>query len=774
MKKFVINENWKFYREGQPAEWVQCPHDAMLSEKRDPDLTEGSASGYFPGGKYTYERTISSELCGKTVIAEFEGIYRHATVYLNDEQIGENSYGYTNFFLDLSDKLSSESNLLRIVVDNAQTPNARWYTGSGIYRNVNLYIGGTSYFIPQGAKVKTLSLDPARISVQCAIHNFDGCKVVAKIKCGNRIVACAEGDAFEVEIPNAKYWSAECPNLYTLQLFLTKDGVIVDEETIPFGLRSIAWNAEEGLLINGEPVKLKGGCIHHDNGILGARSFREAGSRKLKRLKEAGYNAIRFSHYPIGKEMLALCDELGLYVLDEAFDVWKIPKNTYDYALDFDQNWQRDIDAMVEKDFNHPSVIMYSIGNEITDMGFPFGGAICKMLCDEVRRLDPCRPITCGLNVIMTYLAQRVEKIKQDKEKYFGSQEFNSLAAIQERLNQIADAITAEEIEETLHPIFECLDIIGFNYGERYYERLHALKPKYVFLSTETYPKHIYENWERVTKLPYLIGDFMWTAWDYLGECGVGLPVYGETRADFAKPYPCLTASCGSFDLIGNAEAQARYTSVVWGNTKPYIVVRPVDHSGEKVYIGEWRLTDAIESWDWRGFEGRTAEIEVYNRGEAVELFLNGESLGTQKTEEFKASFRIPYENGELRADVLRDGKVVASASLKTPDTRLSLNVQQEEKAIERGDILFVDVTLADEEGNIAVSDRREVEISVENGRLLAFGNADPCNERSFLAPLHDLYHGRALAVIEAERGKLVIKVSAKDLPTQCLELQVK
>lgn len=774
MKKFVINENWMFYKEGESAQPIQLPHDAMLAEKRDPELTEGSASGYFPGGKYYYERKISGELCDKTVILEFEGVYRNATVYLNDEKIGEHHYGYTNFFLNISDKLRVEGNKLLVVVDNSQTPNARWYTGSGIYRNVNLYVGGKSFFEPQGVKIKTLSLDPAKISVECNVNGGEDCQVLAKIKKGRQVLAVAEGKQFEVEIPKAKPWSAESPNLYTLQLMLIKDETVIDEETVSFGLRTIEWNAEKGLCINGKTTKLKGGCIHHDNGILGACSYRQADYRKIKKLKQVGYNAIRFSHYPIGKDLLDVCDELGMYVLDESFDVWKIPKNTYDYTLNFDADWKGDIDAMVQKDYNHPSVIMYSVGNEITDTGFPFGGHICKMLCDEVRSLDTSRPITCGLNIIMSYLAQKVEKMKQEKEKYFGSQEFNSLAAIQERLNQIAEAITAEEIEESLHDVFASLDIIGFNYGERYYERLHALKPEYVFLSTETYPKHIYENWERVERLPYLIGDFMWTAWDYLGESGVGLPLYGDVEQNFAKPYPCLTGACGAFDLIGNAEAQALYTATVWGSQEPKIVVHPVNHSGEKCYMGEWRLTDAFESWCWKGYEGKTATVEVYNRGDNVQLYLNGKLLYTQKTEQYKAVFEVPYENGELKAVVLRKDKPISEALLTTASDDLKVDLQAEGQTFERGDIVYINLTLKDKGGNIAQNDCRKVELHVENGKLLAFGNADPCNEKSYLSTTHCFYRGRALAIVVAERGKLLITASADGLKKQKLEIQVK
>ena len=774
MKKYNFNENWSFYKDGKEPVMVNLPHDAMLLEKRNPVMPDGSASGYYPGGKYYYVNHLSGEFFGKGVILEFEGIYRNSKVFLNGELIGGHCYGYTNFYVDLTGKLTHNENVIKVEVDNSQFPNARWYTGSGIFRNVNLYIGDKNYFKPQGIKIKTLSIDPAVISVECNIFNKENCQVLAQVKTGKRIVATAEGENFEIKIPKAKLWAAETPHLYNLSVYLIKDGEVVDEETIQFGIRLVKCDSINGFQINGKQIKLKGGCIHHDNGIVGARSYVKAEYRKIRKLKEMGYNAIRSSHYPAGKDLLDVCDKLGMYVLDEAFDVWKIPKNTYDYASDFETEWKKDIDAMVEKDYNHPSVIMYSVGNEITDMGFPFGGAICKMLCDEIRTLDATRPITCGINVIIVYLAQKMEQIKKDKEKYLGSQEFNSLAAIQERLNKIAEAITAEEIESSLGTVFSSVDIIGFNYGERFIEKLHELKPDYVFLSTETYPKHIYENWQRVKKLPYLIGDFMWTAWDYLGESGVGLPMYGDIETNFVKEYPCLTAACGSFDLIGNPEPQAYYTATVWGRKEPYIAVRPVNHSGEKCYIGEWRLTDAVNSWDWKGYEGKLAEITVYNRGDCVELYKNGVLMETKTTKEYMAKFETEYQDGELKAIIYKNGESIFETKIMTPSDTVVINAYPEETAVGSREILFVNICLEDENGNTVFNNDKEIKIKVKNGTLLAFGSADPCAEKPYRKSSQKTYHGKLLAVIIADKGKLGITLSSEGLETKRIQLPIK
>ena len=331
MRKIIWNDAWKFWKEGQAAAFVDLPYDAMISEQRDPKIQDGAASGYFPGGKYYYEKALPDGLSGQSVIIDIEGLNRNSEVFLNGHRIGGHRYGYTNFFADLTPHLKDGENVLRVVADNSKTPNARWYTGSGIYRDVNLYVGGTSYFIPDGTRITTLS--PAAIEVKAAIAEADGCDLKAAVyDRAGRLISETETakPLFVMEVPGAKLWSAEHPELYTLRLELRHDGRTVDREEIGFGMRTIEWNAQDGLLVNGKSVKLRGGCIHHDHGILGARTYAEAERRRISKLKSFGFNAIRSCHYPAGKALLRACDELGMYVVDEAFDVWHVPKNQYD------------------------------------------------------------------------------------------------------------------------------------------------------------------------------------------------------------------------------------------------------------------------------------------------------------------------------------------------------------------------------------------------------------------------------------------------------------
>ena len=312
----------------------------------------------------------------------------------------------------------------------------------------------------------------------------------------------------------------------------------------------------------------------------------------MKKLKEFGFNAIRFSHYPAGLGLLKACDELGMYILDESFDQWRVPNTKYDYSTVFDQEWRKDLTALAKKDVSHPSVILYCIGNEIGDTGRSYGGALAKEMVDCIHAVDSTRPITLANNVYISYMSHVMEEKEAESNAPFGSIEFNNLAA---ELPKIRAELTVEKLEKAIGPSHDVVDIAGYNYATDLYQKIHELRPNRVFLSSETLPAKMAENWRIVRENDWVIGDFLWTAWDYLGEAGVGLPVYGTDKADFSKPYPCLTAACGSFDLNGNPEAAAYYEAILWGKfDKPFIAVRPVNHSGEPFTVGGWRLTDAV------------------------------------------------------------------------------------------------------------------------------------------------------------------------------------
>lgn len=556
MNKQCINDNWIFWKDGEEekAVSVTLPHDAMILEEQVPHLENGGATGFYPGGKYVYEKIlfVSPKMADQTVLVEFEGVYMNAQVFLNGEAVGGHYYGYTDFYVELTGKLRVGDNTLRVIADNSSTPNSRWYSGSGIYRNVNLWTAGKAYILPERIRVKTVSLDPAVIEVTTEAAHADGSIASVEVLYNGKTAASGEGFSCMIEVPDAKLWSAETPELYTVRVTLrsAENGTVLDEAEIRTGIRTLSWNGEAGLLVNGKSVKLRGGCIHHDHGILGAASHAESEYRRVKRMKAFGYNAIRYSHNPAGKIFLQACDELGMYVVDESFDQWKIPQTAHDYASVFDREWQGDIRAMVRKDFSHPCVIMYGIGNEITDTGLSFGGKIAAAINGYVKTLDVSRPTMIAFNSMLCMIAHMKEeqqKAGKGDGKQATSQDANELVTL---LAKIKSMITPENLLAIIGPSAEAIDIVGLNYSTDLLEGVHRLHPDWVLLNSETFPSRIAENWKAVEALPYVAGDFHWTAWDYLGEAGVGQPTYGTTQAPFSKDYPVRLASCGE---IGRA-----------------------------------------------------------------------------------------------------------------------------------------------------------------------------------------------------------------------------
>lgn len=782
MKKTRLYDGWEFWKAGQEKITVSVPHDAMIGEKRVPDLENGSASAFFPGGKYFYSRNIygEAEYETSTVILEFEGVYMDATVLLNGEKVGGWLYGYTNFFVDLTGKLKiGQDNELTVIADNSKTPNARWYTGSGIYRPVNLWVGGKNCIRPQTLKVKTLSYDPAVVEISTQVESGD---VFYEIMDGETVIATASGKTTAITIPNAKLWSAEHPDLYTVRAVVTENGIVTDETCERFGIRTLSWSVEQGLQVNGETVKLRGGCIHHDNGILGARTYKAAELRKIRKLKEFGFNAIRFSHYPAGKDLLDACDELGMYVMDESFDQWRRPKNRYDYSNQFDVECEKDIAALALKDYNHPSVIMYCIGNEITDTGRDYAVEIARCLVSTLKLHDDTRPITIANNAILSMVSGLMQDFERERGAEVGSLEINELITAHPEIF-IAfkkGEYGAGKLEEMVGKVFDELDIAGHNYAHEFYDGIHAVRPDRILLSAETFPAKMAENWRAVMENDHIIGDFHWTAWDYLGEAGVGLPVYGTKEAPFSKSYPCLTAACGSFDLNGNPEVAAYYCAALWGTAiKPFIGVRPVNHSGEDYTLGNWRLTDAVDCWSWAGCEGNKAEIFVYSVGAEVELFQDGISLGRKTLTDCKAEFETIYVPGRLEAvSYDESGLEIGRSGIETVGKKTCLTVLPEESRIpaEPDSLVFVPIRVTDERGVLCMNTDKRITVNVSGqGELLAFGSARPENEEPFDANTHTSWNGSLLAVIRSTGlpGKITITAAAEGCETATAEVCV-
>ena len=786
-----FNDNWFFCKKDAQTDArmvgpIALPHDAMLSEQRSPDGKTGHAGGFFPGGVYIYEKMfdLPENVEEKTILIEFEGVYQRSKVFINGKEAGGRPFGYTRFTVKADPFLIyGAQNHIRVVVDNSDVPNSRWYSGSGIYRNVNLLIGNKVHLQPYGVRISTLSIgDPAKIQVETQVAN-DGnlnCQVQIEILDGENVISSHTGEQSAVfEIPQARLWSDDSPNLYNCRVTLLNNGNILDQVVEPFGIRSLECTPQKGLLINGKPIKLRGACVHHDNGVLGAATFSAAEERRVKILKAAGYNAIRSSHNPLSLAMLEACDRYGMYVIDELTDTWWIPKNPGDFSKEFLDWWEKDLEAMVDKDFNHPSVIMYSMGNEISETALPKGVDFSKVIAAKARKLDSTRLITIGINLQlnqMNYQGRSHYKEKGDSEEGKPGQKPQKEITTSTYINTIMNVmkpldfifLTQKSVDLATRDAFQYFDVAGYNYGAVRYVQDGKLHPERVIVGSETYPSDIYDNWQLVEKLPYLIGDFQWAGWDYLGEAGCGMWEYGKKKGALYKEYPCILAEQGLIDITGYITARAYYNKVVWGlEEKPYICVRPVNHSGERPSKSVWRSTDAIASWSWAGCEGKTAETEVYSNADQVELRLNGKSLGKKKVRKMKALFKTKYMPGTLEAIAYdAQGKELSQSQLKSANETTRINVTVDRPVLQANgqDLAFLTIEITDDQGIVKMLDDHSVSVTVEGaGTLQGFGSARPFTEESFTDCEHFTYYGRALAVLRAglDAGAIHVTVSA-------------
>ena len=797
MRRQSFCDGWEFSRNGGPFSPVEVPHDAMIGERRGPDAPAGSANGYFFGGVYQYRKAFSldEEQVSGALRLEFESVYRNARIWVNGQEVPDvPPYGFTPFFVELTGLVCVGDNLIEVRVDVTAQPDLRWYSGAGLIRPVWLWTGPARHIPPQGVRVTTLSVTPPRIRVdvelarrevgaggsegaEAASEGEEGVGAFAKIgvdlrvfvvdECGGKLgerCGAGRGDRFsyELTLPEARLWSPDEPALYTCVVQLTRpsDGGLLDEARVRFGIRTVEWGTL-GLFVNGRKTLLAGGCIHHDNGPLGACSFPEAERRRVAKLKSLGFNALRMAHNPASSALLDACDELGMYVLDEAWDVWFMRKSAHDYAGEFLDHFDGDLTRMVNRDRNHPSVIMYSIGNEVADPITSRGLELERMMVDLVHTLDPTRPVTCGFNLTMMVMermgrgwyadaeeGRAAGEVAPANEAPHGSMLFN--LAAQAMGTGMSWGSRAPGADSLVSPALDAVDIAGYNYGSPRYMVDARRHPKRLMLGTETYPQQLPVNWRRVRALPGLVGDFMWAAWDYLGEAGANAWCYTAEEAGFSKPWPWIAAGSGCFDLIGNVGAHGALARAVWLPTAgPMICVRPVCHAREKTYKGAWRGSDAVRSWSWAGCEGWLAQIEVYDgRAETVRLELNGHVVAQRRPWNCCARFTLRYEPGVLVAISLDEaGRELGRDMLWSAAGKRRIGLHVEESA-GQGEIRFVQVAIEGVNGETEANADRWLTAEVTDGRLLAFASGNPAQEEPFGSSRCMTHYGRALAVV--------------------------
>jgi beta-galactosidase len=783
---------------------VTLPHDAMLASARS--RSGSAATAFYEGGEWEYRRVLEPLPEGRSVYLEFEGVYRDALVFVNQNPVAHRPNGYSGFLVQIDHLLRDDrSNELSVIARVHQ--DSRWYPGGGIYRNVWLHAAGRVHLAPGGLQVLTPDIDDdfAVVVVAAEVRNqstaVSRTLVLAELLDeSGEVVATAEapattfpGDSLVIRqrlcVGAPRRWSLENPTLYSCRVTLHDDGESVDEESTTFGIRSLSLDPARGLLLNGEPVLLRGACVHHDNGSLGAATIERAEERRVELLRSAGFNALRSAHNPMSKAMLDACDRLGVLVMDEVSDMWQQPKSRYDYSLHFEKWWDEDVRAMVRKDINHPSVMMYSIGNEIPEAGTPHGSRLGRAMAEKVRSLDGSRFVTEAVTGLLMGGPELLDELRsgiaeQDSGESAVPGPKTAGGDIAEKLSQL---MLAPSVARHSAETFSYLDVAGYNYMESRYAVDGEAYPNRVIVGTETHPMAIDTGWAAVRALPHVIGDFTWTGWDYLGEAGIGRTAYGDEGsggglASFLGEYPWRTAWCGDIDITGYRRPQSYYREIVFGlSDDPYIAVQRPEHHGKAAGTTPWSWSDSVSSWSWDGYEGAQVTIEVYADADDVELFMNGRSIGTRPAgaaHRFRAVFETVYEPGDLEAVARRSGREVGRAALRSAKgpVHLELEVDRDVIGSHPLDLAFVAIALVDDQRSPYGSSDRTVSVAIEGpGVLQGLGSANPVSEEDFLTTSCRTFDGRALAVVRPTGpGEIVVTVTAEDCDPTSVRVSAK
>jgi beta-galactosidase len=778
----LFDKDWRFYKGDVPdgenelfndKNWrtVQLPHDWSIEDLPNQSDTVigpfsknsigGTSTGYTVGGIGWYRKHFSLPVtASKKVSIYFDGIYMNSDVWINGHHLGNHPYGYTGISYDLSPYINrnGKQNVIAVKVQN-EGKNSRWYTGSGIYRHVWLTVTGRTFIPRWGVYITTPNVSNTAATVtistrvtepvanepftlQAQIKDATGKIVATSFKELSASADTAQQMVQTVHISNPHTWSPDHPYLYKAEISVLKKSKVVDREVQSFGVRSLQFSAAKGFLLNGKKTLLRGGCVHHDNGPLGAAAIDRAEERKVELLKSNGYNAVRTSHNPPSEAFLNACDRLGMLVIDEAFDQWQVPKNPQDYHLYFNEWWQRDIDAMVLRDRNHPSVIFWSIGNEINERADSSGLRIAKQLVQEVKRLDATRPVT---EAICDFWDKRGYKW------------------------------------DTTTPAFSLLDVGGYNYKWQQYEADHSKFPERIMMGTETFAKEAFENEQQASAHSYVIGDFLWTAIDYMGETAIGHAEL-DTIKSTILPWPWFNAYCGDIDLIGGKKPQAWYRDVVWNRRKMAMLVHTPIPEGHKEAITQWGWPDEYPSWNFHGSEDRPVSVNVYTRYQTVQLELNGKVVGTQNAStetKYIASFMVNYQPGTLKSIAMEHGKRVDSIVLQTTGKPYKIKLIADRNLVrfDANDLSYVTAQIEDKNGRIIPDAVIPIHFRITgNGEIAATGNANPSEMASFQKPERNTFRGKCLAILRPskQRGIITLKAEANGLIPAQIQIRTK
>jgi len=759
---------------------VRLPDDAMLRAGRSPRAAGGTETGWFLGGDYEYRTSWSAPAGDGELALIFEGVQGDADVTVNDQHVGTIRSGYVETELMITDAVRrGDTNDIRVLVRHRDQPSERWYPGSGLYRRVRVVLRPLVHFGRDAVRVRTTHLEASHASVQIDVRLAGpepaGTRVEVQVNSGDTVVARGwiEGAAgtIDLHVPDPRPWSAEDPFRYEVVVVATADGAPLDRWSAPVGLRTVTVDPRQGLRVNGRQVLLAGACIHHDNGLLGAATHRAAEYRRVRLLKQAGFNAIRSAHNPLSRDLLDACDELGMYVLDELADYWFVRKTRFDHSDRFRQTWRGDVDALIAKDRNYACVIMYASGNEIPETATPAGVTLSQEITEYFHTVDPTRAVTLAVNLFLNAMVtMNASPYAVDGDgsapAMAGSTEANVMINHIGRMMSVVSRLP--RADRASRDAFATVDVAGYNYGLARYRGDTRRYPHRVILGSETLPGDVAKAWRLAQEIPAVIGDFVWAGWEYLGEAGVAVWVPGR-KAGLAKPYPYVIAGPGMFDLTGRPDASLRLAQAAWGVlAAPAITVRPLDRSGRRYVRSAWRTTDAVESWAWRGSEGKRAEITVYSEADEVELILDGRSIGRRRAGEragYIATFTTRWQPGVLRAIAYRGGKEIGRSELRSADNKLRVQLRAESDVLhaDGDDLAFVHVELADSNGVVEMLDDDLVTIEVTGpAHLAGYGTATPAPQESFLSSVTTTYRGRALAILRSTGEAGTVRVTAR------------
>ncbi len=755
---------------------IDLPHDWSIEDlPESPGVKQigpfsenspgGPSTGYVMGGTAWYRRHFKLNAdSGKIVAVHFDGVYMDSHVWINGVHLGRHPYGYTPFAYELTPHLypPGAENVLAVEVKN-EGRNSRWYHGSGIYRHVWLTITGPVHVKKWGIAITTPEVSELAATVQIKTGllnqtdknvsvtiktqlNFDGSPASGATEAATQIIANGSADISQtITVKGPKLWSPDSPNLYSAVINVLRDGKIIDQVTLPFGIRSIRFDAATGFTLNGKPALLRGGCMHHDNGPLGSATIDRAEQRRVELMKSFDFNAIRTSHNPPSKQFLNACDRLGMLVIDEAFDQWQREKNPQDYHRFFDEHWRGDLESMVLRDRNHPCVIMWSIGYEINERADPSGLALTREMVELLHQLDPTRPVN---EAICEFWDHR-------------GRPWSDTA-----------------------PAFALLDVGGYNYQWQRYEEDHAGYPGRIMVGTESVAQHAFENWQQVEKYPWVIGDFVWTGMDYLGEAGIGNSILykDSTDVEFMREWPWFNAYCGDIDICGFKKPQSCFRDVVWGASQLEMAVHAPVPKGYREKVSFWGWSDEQRSWTWPGHEGDSLQVNVYSRCDKIVLQLNGQKIAEQpvSTETgLKATFKAPYRPGTLTAVGITGGKQVASKSFETtgPPVKIRLTADRMQINNDRNDLAYVTVEVLDEKDRRVPYAEIPVSFTISGGgELAAVGNGNPKDMKSFQRPEIKTFRGRCLAVLRptGKAGRIKLKARTDNLQPGEVSISVK